>query len=79
MYSGKRGGVVEPKGHICYFGDIILLLKYVYTKGEGAQIFGLFKHIYFMVIPLEQKFIIHRLIYCEMMGVKLLSAVDPQV
>ena len=49
------------------------------TKGEEAQIFGLFKHTYFMIIPLEQKFIKHRLMYCEMMGVKMFSAVDPQM
>ena len=49
------------------------------TKGEGDQIFGLFKHIYFMVIPQEQKFTKHRLMYCEMMGVWLVSALDPQI
>ena len=29
MYQGKRGGVAEPKPYIYYFGNIILLLKYV--------------------------------------------------
>ena len=33
----KRGGVVEPKGYIYYFGDIILLLKYV-QKERGSNI-----------------------------------------
>ena len=32
-----------------------------------------------MVILLEEKFIKQRLMYCEMMGVKLVSAVDPQI
>ena len=49
-------------------------------KGKGwDQIFGLFKHTYFMDRPLEQKVIMQRLRYNKIMGVKLLSAVDPQI
>ena len=49
-------------------------------KGKGwGQIFGLFKHTHFMNRPLEQKVIKQRLRYNEIMGVKLLSAVDPQI
>ena len=44
----------------------------MYKRG-GILIFGLFKSSYFIVIPLEQKLIKHRLRYSEMMGVKLLS------
>ena len=39
MYSGKRGEVVEPKGYIYYFGDIILLLKYVQEE-RGPKYLG---------------------------------------
>ena len=41
--------------------------------------FALFKHTYFMDRPLEQKVIKQRLRYNKIMGVKLLSAVDPQI
>ena len=44
----------------------------MYKRG-GILIFGLFKSSYFIVIPLEQKLIKHRLRYSEMMGAKLLS------
>ena len=46
--------VVELKGYIYCFGNIILLLKYV--QGEkGVQKFGLFKFTYFMDI-IKQRF-----------------------
>ena len=49
-------------------------------KGKGrGQTFGLFKHTYFMDRPLEQKVIKQRLRYNKIMGIKLLSAVDPQI
>ena len=55
-----RRGVVELKGYIYCFGNIILLLKYV--QGEkGVQKFGLFKFTYFMDRPLEQNPIEQRL------------------
>ena len=39
--------MVELKGYIYYFGNVILLLKYV--QGErGVQKFELFKFMYFM-------------------------------
>ena len=41
--------------------------------------FGLFKCTYFIHRPLEQKVIKQRLRYNEIMGVKLLSAVDLQI
>ena len=41
--------------------------------------FELFKRTYFMNRPLEQKVTKQRLRYNEIMGVKLLSAVDPQI
>ena len=62
-----RRGVVELKGYIYCFGNIILLLKYV--QGEkGVQKFGFFKFTYFMDRPLAQKFIEQRLSsYSQMM------------
>ena len=80
MYPDKRGGAAEPKTVYLLFPSHYSFVK-KFTKGEGAHIFRLFKHTYtyFMVIPLEQKFIKHRLMYCEMMGVKLLSAVDSEI
>ena len=55
-----RRGVVELKGYIYCFGNIILLLKYV--QGEKrVQKFGLFKSTYFMDRPLEQNPIEQRL------------------
>ena len=60
-----RGGVVDLKGCIYCFGDIILLLKYV--QGEkGVQKFRLFKFTYFMDRPLEQKVNKQRLSYSQM-------------
>ena len=57
--------MVELKGYIYCFGDIILLLKYL--QGEkGVQKFGLFKFTCFMDRPLEQKVIKQRLSYSQM-------------
>ena len=48
MYAGKER-VVELKGYIYCFSNIIILLKHV--QGEkGVQTFGLFKFAYFMDI-----------------------------
>ena len=59
MHAGKER-VVELKGYIYCFGNIILLLKYV--QGEkGVQKFGLFKFAYFMDRPVEQTVIKQRL------------------
>ena len=55
-----RREVVELKGYIYCFGNIIFLLKYV--QGEkGVEEFGLFKFAYFMDRPIEQTFIKQRL------------------
>ena len=78
MYPGKRGGLVEPKGYIYYFGNVVLLLKYV-QKLMGLIYLGYLSIYTLWICPLEQKLIKHRVMYCEMMGVKLLSAVDSQV
>ena len=77
MYADKRERVVEAKGYTYCFGDVILLLKCVQREWVGS--FGLFKHIYFIDRPLEQKVIKQRLRYNKIMGVKVLSAVDPQM
>ena len=62
-----RRGVIELKGYIYCFGNIILLLKNV--QGEkGVQNLGLFKFKYFMDRPLEQNVIKQRLSsYSQMM------------
>ena len=59
--------VVELKGYIYCFGNIILLLKYV--QGEkGVQKFGLLNFTYLMDRPLKQNFIKQRLsTYTQMM------------
>ena len=55
-----RRRVVELKGCIYCFGNIIFLLKYVQGK-KGVQKFGLFKFAYFMDRPVEQTVIKQRL------------------
>ena len=77
MYADKGGVVVEPKGYTYCFDDVILLLKCIQRERVG-QIFELFKRTYFMDRRLEQN-IKQRLRYNKIMGVKLLSAVDPQI
>ena len=60
-----KARMVELKGYIYCFGDIILLLKYL--QGEkGVQKFGLFKFTCLMDRPLEQKVIKQRLSYSQM-------------
>ena len=60
-----KARMVELKGYIYCFGDIILLLKYL--QGEkGVQKFGLFKFTCFMDRSLEQKVIKQRLSYSQM-------------
>ena len=58
--------------------DVIVLLKCVQRENVG-QIFGLFKHAYCMDRHLEQKVTKQRLRCKEIMRLKLLSAVDPQI
>ena len=80
MYADKGGGVVEPKRYTYCFGDVIFLLKgNVYKGKRWGQIFGLFKHTYFMDRPIEQNIIKQRLRESKIMGVKLLPAIDPQI
>ena len=47
---GKGGGVVEPKGYIYYFGDIILLLKYV-QKERSSNIWVIWAYILYGYTP----------------------------
>ena len=48
--QGKREGGFYLKVYIHYFGELILLLKYV-RGGTGGQTFRLFKRIYSMDGP----------------------------
>ena len=72
-----KARMVELKGYIYCFGDIILLLRYL--QGEkGVQKFGLFKFTSFMDRPLEQS---HQAKAKSQSNdsVKLLTPVDPQI
>ena len=70
-----KARMVELKGYIYCFGDIILLLKYL--QGEkGVQKFGLFKFTCFMDRPKSHQ---AKAKLQSNDSVKLLAPVDPQI
>ena len=67
MYPGKRGEVVEPKGYIYYFGDIVFLLKYV-QEDTGLKYLGYFKKIHLAQVNVMRND-----------SCKMISAGDPKI